>query len=225
MLKERCLQSDALGRQAREFVAWSAATGNDLSRMRNVSLEKALHLVTESPNFRPFPLEKIRILHPRDYYHYPAVLLARDHTGTETHIQSFNMITGAKQRYAYIIQSEKSGSAVSASITRNRPLEPSGVSLTFGKRRDLPNYVGNHGASCIQIELTGQAYAIVPKSWKKDTIVDWVSSTLHHLTHGISMQRMQNTRELSYLGARFAHPNNGGNLSLPFPEHPTLLDK
>ncbi|GEM_PF-862752 len=225
MFVERCLQSEALGKQARDFVAWSMATGNDLSHIRHMSYEKARDFAAESPQLRSFPLEKIRVLHLRDRYHYPAVLLARNRTGTETHLQSFNLITGAKQRYAFIIQSEKSGTAVSASITRNLPLEPSGISLSFGKRRDLPNYVGNRGASCVQIELTGQVYAIAPKSWKKDAIVDWVSNTLHHLTHGISMQRMQNIDTLSYLGAIYAHPKNGGNMSLLFPQHPTYLGK
>ncbi|MBI5019619.1 hypothetical protein HZB58_05105 [Candidatus Gottesmanbacteria bacterium] len=223
MLTERCLQSEALGKQAQDFIAWSMAAGNDLRRMRNMSLEKAHDFAAESPQFRAFPLEKIRVLHPRDRYHYPAVLFARNHTGTETHIQSFNLITGAKQRYAFIVQSEKSGAAVSASIIRHLPQVPSGITINFGKRLDLPNYTGNHSTDGVQIDLSGQVYAIAPESWGKDTIVDWVKSTLHHLTHGISMHRMPHVQELSRLGAKYADPNDGGSLSALFSEHPTYL--
>lgn len=223
MLAERCLKSEALGKMARDFVSWSAAAGNDLRHIRNMSFENARDFAAESPRFRMFPLEKIQILHPRDRYHYPAILFARNRTGTETHIQSFNLITGARQRYAFIVQSEKSGAAVSASITRHLPLEPSGVSITFGKRRDHPNYVTNRGASCVHIDLTGQVYAIAPKSWKKDAIVDWVSSTLHHLTHGVGMQRMDNVEELSGIGFRHADAGHISISSSQFPNYPTFL--
>lgn len=223
MLTEQCLQSDALGQQARKFVAWSMAAGNDLRHIRNMSLENARDFAAESSHLRTFPREKIQILHPRDRYHYPAVLFARARTGTETHIQSFNLITGAKQRYAFIVQSEKSGTAVSASITRNLPLEPSGVAITFGGRRDYPNYVSNRGANGIHIDLSGRVYAIAPESWGKETIVDWVKNTLHHLTHGISMQRLENVRELTRIGYRCSGMENAGSMESVFLHQPTFL--
>ena len=223
MLTERCLQSATLGKMAREFVSWSAATGNDLSRMRSMSRVNALGFAAESPRFQAFPPERIKVLHLRDRIHYPAVLLARSRTGTETNIQSFNLITGAKQRYAFIVQSEKTGDAISASIVRHLPLEPSGISIRFGRRREYPNYVSNHGASCVDIDLSGQVYAIAPESWGKDAIVDWIGSALHHLRHGISMQRMPNVHELSDIGYLNADPNHSGGMSSFFPQHPTHL--
>lgn len=224
MLTERCLQSATLGKMAQEFVSWSAAAGNDLSRMRSMSRTKAHDFAAESPHFQAFPLERIKVLHLRDRIHYPAVLMARSRTGTETNIQSFNLITGAKQRYAFIVQSEKTGTAVSASIVRHLPLEPSGISIRFGKRADYPNYVSNHGASCVDIDLSGRVYTIAPKSWKKDAVVDWISSALYHLTHGISMQRTPNLHELSEIGFLNADPNHSGGLSSHFPKHPTFLE-
>lgn len=223
MLTERCLQSATLGKMAQEFISWSTATGNDLRRMRSMSRTDAHNFAAESPQFHAFPLERIKVLHHRDRIHYPAVLLARSRTGTETNIQSFNLITGAKQRYAFIVQSEKTGDAVSASIVRRLPLEPSGISIRFGRRRDYPNYVSCYGASCVDVDLSGQVYAIAPESWGKDAIVDWIGSALHHLRHGISMQRMPNVHELSDIGFLNADPNHSGGMSSFFSQHPTYL--
>ncbi len=222
MLTERCLQSAALGKKAQEFISWSAAAGSDLRRMRGMSIAAASDFAAESPRFQAFPLERIKVLHLRDRIHYPAVLLARTHTGTESTIQSFNLITGAKQRYAFIVQSERTGTAVSASILRHLPIEPSGMTIRFGRRKDLPNHVGNHGASCVDIGLSGEVYVIAPESWGKDAIVDWISSALHHLTHGISMQRMSSIHELSDFGYQHADQSNGSSPTL-FPNYPTFL--
>ncbi len=224
MLTERCLNSATLGKTARDFISWSAAAGNDLSRMRAMSLAKAHAFAAESPRFQSFPKERIAILHPRDTDHYPAIRIARTRYGTETHIQSFNLITGAKQRYASILQSEKSGDAVSVTITRHLPLEPDGIGITFGKRVETPNYVGNHGAMAITIDLSGRVCAVVPEPWEKQAIIGWITSTLRHVTHGVSIGRMDCAEELSRFGYLNADPGHAGNLSAAFPTHPTLLE-
>jgi len=200
MFSEKYFQSDALAKQARDFVAWSAATGNILSRMSNKPPSKGRAIAEASPELQAFPLERIKILHPRDRIHYPAVLFARSRMGTETHIQSFNLITGAKQRYAHILQTEQSGTGVGIAITRTLPLEPSGVSVKFGRRFDALDPTRCSDTQTIHVDLDGNVGVFAEKRWNKRQIIDWVGTVFHHLTHGVSLQRIPAVAELCERG-------------------------
>lgn len=224
MLAEFSFTSDKLGKQARNFVAWSTATGDVLRRMSNKSPAKGRGIALASPDLQSFPLEKIEVLHPRDRAQYPAILFAR--TRTQTVLQSRTLITGARERYTSITQTGAGNRAVRAAIIRHLPQEPSGISLAFGRRIDYPNRVGVRGESCVSVDLSGQVYAIADEQWGKNNIIDWIHTMISRLTHGTNVHTMPGVAELCTLGYAHTQSNNGviQDISIQFANHPTLLE-
>lgn len=201
MLAERGFQSIALGQQAREFIAWSKDTGATLSRMYGKSLPKALEIAHVRQNDSYFPHGDLSVLHQRDWFHHPAVLIARKRS--KTYIQNLPpLITGIKERYAHITQVGRDNIAVGLSITRTLPTVPDGIVITFGRHSSYPEYEGIHGTGLIHVSETGETRSFAPKRTSKYMIEEQIHTLMQKLMHGVDATKDPYVQTMSRIGAK-----------------------
>lgn len=200
MLVEREFQSIALGQQARDFIVWSRDTGATLSSMYRRRSPKVIDIAHGWQEKKKFPHGELEVLHPKDWMHHPAVLLARKHT--QTFIQLLPPFIGStKERFASLTQVGYDDLAIKISPTSGKiPYLPYGIALTFGRHQAFPNNEGIRGTAMIHISTEGKTQCYAPKRTPTYQMEDQIQHMMKHLMHGTDITHDAFIKKVANIG-------------------------